>query len=85
MLVCFCSLAGTPACYSCSRYLEEMREQRKHLPPWNPYYPQPIVPTWPWPNRGEFTGWTCPKCGRVNAPSVTTCPCFESNEPEKAQ
>lgn len=23
------------------------------------------------------TGWRCPSCGRINAPWVATCPCYE--------
>ena len=22
-------------------------------------------------------GWVCPKCGRVNAPWIATCPCYD--------
>ena len=28
----------------------------------------------PCPNAQQ--GWVCPKCGRVNAPWMGTCPCF---------
>jgi hypothetical protein len=38
MLVCWCSLAGTTACRTCSRYLEY----------YGPYIPVP-GPTTPWP------------------------------------
>ena len=26
-------------------------------------------------------GWECPKCGRVNAPWLATCPCFMEHGP----
>jgi uncharacterized OB-fold protein len=26
------------------------------------------------------TGWICPKCGRVLAPNVITCPCTQSKQ-----
>lgn len=32
----------------------------------------------PAPSTYKLQGWTCPKCGRVNAPWVGTCPCYIS-------
>jgi bacterioferritin-associated ferredoxin len=28
-------------------------------------------------NQRHTVGWECPKCGRVNAPFVETCPCYD--------
>ena len=27
-------------------------------------------------------GWVCPKCGRINAPWVMTCPCYDEKTVE---
>ena len=36
----------------------------------------PAQYTYPtYPQYGGQQGWVCPKCGRVNAPWVATCPC----------
>jgi hypothetical protein len=32
-------------------------------------------PAWLTEQYGSGMGWTCPKCGRVNAPHVAECPC----------
>lgn len=31
------------------------------------------------PAPGFQQGWICPKCGRVNAPWIGTCPCYVEN------
>ena len=41
------------------------------------------IPTNMWyapmyPNIGK--GWECPLCGRGNAPTCTTCPCFKEKK-----
>ena len=39
---------------------------------------QPIVvnsPTWEY-KPAIPQGWECPKCGRVNSPTMGTCPCY---------
>jgi hypothetical protein len=32
-------------------------------------------------NSYGWSGWTCPKCGLVNAPWVASCPCYQVNNP----
>ena len=34
----------------------------------------PLPPTPPFPV--PHVGWSCPRCGRVNAPFVPLCPCY---------
>ena len=48
---------------------------------WRPYYPYtpavpyyPAIPYYPAPTYAPM-GWQCPKCGMVNAPQITSCPC----------
>lgn len=36
-------------------------------------------------NKRTSKGWECPKCGRVNAIQVDTCPCYEKPEPKTQQ
>ena len=36
-----------------------------------PKYTEPITPNYQ-------QGWICPKCGRVNAPWVSSCPCYNN-------
>lgn len=42
----------------------------KDLLPPTPKLPE--FPSKPYPQ----VGWTCPRCGRGNAPSTATCPCI---------
>lgn len=46
MLVCWCSLAGTKACFSCPRYLEAFPTVEENIQPvkryW-PMYPQTVI------------------------------------------
>ena len=41
-------------------------------------YEQPIIINSPiWEYKPAISqGWECPKCGRVNSPTVGTCPCY---------
>jgi hypothetical protein len=70
MLVCCCSLAGTPACRNCLVYKQQMAEDAWTVKPEVTYpsytgtYPQPVP-----------MGWKCPECGRINNPNVPSCPC----------
>lgn len=34
-----------------------------------------------YPLISENKGWTCPQCGRVNAPWKVTCACYIDNMP----
>ena len=40
----------------------------------DPLPPEPR-PQWPWPSQRP---WVCPKCGRANAPTLMTCPCWRA-------
>jgi len=46
--------------------------------PWD----QPGTAPWepqPWPelsSPNNLVGWECPVCGRGNAPTTSTCPCY---------
>ncbi|KKN78314.1 hypothetical protein LCGC14_0351730 [marine sediment metagenome] len=33
-------------------------------------------------NKQTSKGWECPKCSRVNAIWVSTCPCYKKPEPK---
>ena len=47
--------------------------EAKLTPPEPPTMTAPMMP----PTHPQFSnpGWTCPRCGRGNAPSTATCPC----------
>jgi len=40
--------------------------------PWKPTVPEP----WKQPVTPGPQGWVCPVCGRGNAPTTSTCPCY---------
>ena len=64
------STTGSVRCLKCGSeitiHLNDMR-----LPCFNASPPVPI---------GNI-GWTCPRCGRGNAPSKMTCPCIPPDPP----
>ena len=39
----------------------------------------PIEPIGPTEVGIVHQGWLCPKCGRINAPWVSVCPCYMGN------
>lgn len=63
MAVCCCSLAGTKTCIGC----HNNPNYEQVIKYYSPVYIAPIGPN----------GWICPRCGRVNAPSITQCNCKE--------
>lgn len=40
------------------------------------YVPKPYLPdTNPWPPSPPQQGWECPRCRRINSPSMLQCTC----------
>ena len=44
-------------------------------PEWKPDRIVINSPTWGY-KSAILQGWECPKCGRVNSPTMGTCPCY---------
>jgi len=81
MRVCWCTLGGTAAC---GHYSNNGGGPLG----WMYYPPPPPFPSYPTPPYSPpytptvpvSSGWVCPKCGMVHAPSVAMCPCCISTK-----
>jgi hypothetical protein len=76
MMICCCSLAGTKACENCSRKINEMGTGQVTIS----NYPNHKWTFIPYVNINTNTGWICPRCKKVNAPTKTECDCKEDND-----
>lgn len=62
-----------PICQRCGKY--KYGHQYVHVDSLCRCPPMPPLDPAPEPPKQYAEGWVCPKCGRVNAPWVSTCGC----------